>query len=331
MLNYNLLKNLSKPTGLVALSILAVVLPFLMGEYYVYVLVLLVINLIVVVSFRLVTTMGSWNMAHIPIVGLGGYVSAILTTTLGWPFWLTLPLAGLVAALFAWILSYPLTRITGFAFFIASFAAGEAMRLVWTRLRVPFGAHEGIDGVPLPRFFGVNFGEAIPYYFLALVIAALCLLIMYRVERSRIGDDFKAIASNDNLSRSVGINIARNKTLALVIGAFFAGIAGALFVHHWAYVDPTSFSFTNTLYLIVWVIFGGVTNFIGPIIGLIILTIVRELLLPLAQWIPMFYGIILILVLLFLPGGLESIPERISKWWTKRKGITGAKELGKLG
>lgn len=322
MLNYNLLKNWSKPIGLAAVIILAVALPFLLREYFLYVLILLVINIIVVASFRLTSTMGNWNMSHISLVGLGGYISVILTTTLGWPFWLTMPLAGLGVALFALMLSYPLVKITGFAFFIASFAAGEAMRLTWTRLRVPFGAHEGITGVPLPQFPGVDFGEPIPYYFLALAIAALCLLIMYRVEKSRIGDTFKAVASDENLSRSVGINISKYKTLAIVTGSLFASIAGVLFVHHWGFVDPTSFSFVSTLYLLVWMIVGGVKTFTGPIIGLIALTIVRELLLPLEAWLPMFYGVILILTLLFLPGGLESLPKRLSLLIRKvRRGI----------
>lgn len=315
--------NLLKRAGLAALIILLVALPFFSKQYYMYVMVTLLINVIVVVSFRLITTMGGWSMAHIPLMGLGAYTSVILTKTLDWPFWLTLPLGGLASAVVALLFSYPLVRITGFAFFIASSAAGEAMRLVWTRLRVPFGGHEGIGAVPVPEsFLGIDFSQVIPYYFLVLVIGALCLLIMYRAEWSRIGDTFKAIASDEDLSKSVGINPAKYKTLAFVIGSFFVGIAGVLFAHHWGAVDPSSYAFVNTMYMVVWVVFGGVTTFIGPILGLIALTVIRELLLPLYQWLPLFYGMILILTMIFLPGGLESVPKRWSLLIRKVRGGT---------
>ena len=143
-------------------------------------------------------------------------------------------------------------------------------------------------------------------------------MIMYRVEHSRIGNAFKAIASDEDLSRSVGMNILGYKRLAFVIGSFFSGIAGVLFAHYYRFVDPASFGMVNTMYLLVWSVVGGVNTFAGPIIGVAVLTAVYELLRPLAEWIPLFYGGILILTLLFLPGGLESIPKRVSIWWIKR-------------
>ena len=314
--------NLPKLGGLAALIVLLVVLPFFIKEYYIHVLITLLANIIVVVSFRLITTMGGWSMAHIPLMGLGAYTSAILTKTLGFSFWLTLPLGGLASAFVALLFSYPLVRITGFAFFIASSAAGEAMRLSWTRLRMPFGGHEGIAAIPVPNsFLGIDFSQPIPYYFLVLVIGALCLLIMRWLECSRIGDDFKAIASHEDVSKSVGINLTKYKTLAFVVGSFFAGIAGVLFVHFWHAIDPVAFGFVNTMYMVVWVVLGGVTTFVGPIVGLTVMTVVHQLLLPLYEWLPLFYGIILILTMLFLPRGMQSLSERVSLWVKKVKGI----------
>lgn len=310
--------NLLKPIGLAILVIISVVLPFLLGEYYVDVLIKLLIDIILVVSFRFITLMGGWSLAHIPLWGLGGYVSAILGKTFGWPFWLNLPLAGIGVASVALIMGYPLARTKGFAFFLASFAAGEAMRLSWTRFPVPFGGHQGLSGIPspesipIPGLQTIDFGQAIPYYFLALMVTTLCLMLIYRLERCRIGDTLKAIYAQENLSKSIGINITEYKMLAFVIGAFFAGIAGALLVYRMHVIYPSGFSFVYALYLLVWVIVGGYHTFAGPILGVVTLTLIQELLRPLMEWVPMVFGFILILTILFLPGGLESLPKRIS-------------------
>ena len=135
-----MLKNsASKPIGLLVLLLFFVVLPFILGEYHRDVMITLFINFLLVSSFRLITMTGGWSLAHIPLMGLGAYTTAILTRYYGWPFYLTLPLGGIAAGLISLVMSYPLSRVRGFAFFIASFAAGEAMRLSWTRMGYPFG------------------------------------------------------------------------------------------------------------------------------------------------------------------------------------------------
>jgi branched-chain amino acid transport system permease protein len=316
--------NLLKIIGLALIALVIIIIPFFISEYYVYVLITLLIYTIVVVSFRLITTVGCWSLAHIPIMGVGAYTTAIITTRLGWSFGANILLGGLAALAVGLILSIPLARIKGFAFFIASYAFGEAMRLVWTRVKNPFGGHFGISKIPsagtisLSGLGTLNFAHPIPNYYLVLVVGAVCLMIMYRVEHSRIGDTFKAIASDEDLSRSVGMNILGYKRLAFVIGSFFSGIAGVLFAYYYRFVDPASFGMVNTMYLLVWSVVGGVSTFFGPIIGVAVLTGVYELLRPLAEWIPLFYGIVLILTLRFIPGGLESVPEQIKKWRIKR-------------
>jgi branched-chain amino acid transport system permease protein len=288
--------------------------PFAISGYKVDVLTNLLINIILAASFRLITTTGGWSLAHVPMMGCGAYATALLAGTLGIPFWFSLPLAGLAAGLTGMVISYPLARTKGFAFFVASFAAGEAIRLCWIRFKIPFGGHKGLT-VPPPVLFKnvawLDFAEAVPYYFLALVVTVVCLAIMYRLNHSRIGDTWRALASEENLAKSVGINITKYKMLAFSIGSFFAGIAGVLLAHRLWAIEPRQFGFTTTLYLLVWVVFGGSHTFAGPIIGLVVLTFLSELLRPLVEWVPMIFGTIIILILIFLPNGLESLPERL--------------------
>jgi branched-chain amino acid transport system permease protein len=310
MLNINYKQALLLGT----LPVVLISAPFAISEYKVDLLTNLLINIILVSSFHIITTTGGWSLAHVPMMGCGAYATALLSGKLGVPFWVSLPLAGLAAGLAGLAISYPLARTKGFAFFVASFAAGEAIRLCWIRFKIPFGGHKGL-GVPPPVLVDnvtwLDFAEAVPYYFLALTVTIISLAIMYRLYRFKIGDTWRAIESQENLAKSVGINNMKYKMLAFSIGSFFAGVAGVLLAHRLWAIEPHQFGFTTTLYLLVWVVFGGTHTFFGPIFGVVALTFLGELLQPLYEWVPMIFGAIIIMTLIFLPNGLESLPSRI--------------------
>jgi len=313
-------KTLATEIVLIVLAIAGVVAPFLLGYYYIDVLTMLFINIILVTSFHLITLTGNWSLAHVALMGAGAYSSALITGSLGWPFWLSLPLSAMAAAVIGLIMSYPLARTKGFAFFIASYAAGEAMVLCWTRFKVPFGGWTGLTNIPPPENIGgIDFSDPTPYYFLTGIVMAVSLWLMYRLGRSRIGATFHAIHSQESLAKSIGINVTRYKMLVFVVAAFFAGVAGVLLVHRMWAVEPNQFRWVPTLYLLVWAVFGGTRTFHGSILGVAALTLVGELLVPLAEWVPMIYGLILILTLLFFPEGLEGIPHRVQSLFRKRR------------
>jgi branched-chain amino acid transport system permease protein len=221
---------------------------------------------------------------------------------------------------------YPLLRMKAFAFFIGSYAIGEALRLSWIRIGI-FGGHRGISGIPhpsisIPGLFKVSFAGVLPYYFLALAITVLCLIIMHRLDRSRITDIFKAIHEEDSLVRSVGINVTAYRILAFEVGTFFAGISGVLMAHHFGHIDPHQFDLTTGLYLLIWVVVGGFDTFAGPIIGVTFFTLLGEVMRVFGAWMPLVYGCILVITLIFIPEGLESLPRRISPL-IKKMGMSG--------
>ena len=164
------------------------------------------INVLVVVSYRLVTLTGEWSLIHAVMMGVGAYASAIVTKHLDFSFWIGLPLAGVVAALFATLLCFPLFRMTQFYFLIGSFAAGEAVRLSWIHFIQPFGGTSGISAIPSPELLNIDFLEPIPYFYLVLIIVSLCLLVLYRIEKSRIGLTLHAVHWKAPLAESVGVN-----------------------------------------------------------------------------------------------------------------------------
>lgn len=232
-----------------------------------------------------------------------------------------------MAALIAFLLSFPLFRMKGFYFLIGSFAAGEIIRLLWkwSELTWLFGGPKGIKLIPpLPNIdpLSIDFYDPVNYYYFCLIVVAVSLVILYRVERSRIGLTFHAIHWQDKLAESVGVSTFRYRTLAFVISSFFAGLAGALYAHYVGTVNPNRFGVEEMVYVLIWAIVGGTATFYGPILGVIVLTILNEVVLRalgVDEMRPLFYGAILILFILFLPNGLESLIVKARDWIAARK------------
>ena len=303
-----------------AIAAMLIVLPHGLSFSQQEVAVLLVINILLVASYRLMTLTGEWSLAHVVIMGVGAYASAILSRRgIGLPVPLSMLLGAATAALVAAVLSFPLFRMKGFYFLIGSFAAGEVIRLIWKRFTNPFGGPTGLKLIPpLPDldlgFVTVDFFNPESYYYLCLVVVAVSLWILHRIERSRIGLTFHAIHWQDKLAESVGIDIFRYRMLAFVLASFFAGLAGALYAHYIGTVSPNRFEVEHMVYVLIWAIVGGTATFYGPILGVLVLTVLNEVVLRglgADEWRPMFYGAILIASVLFLPNGLESLVPRL--------------------
>ncbi len=299
----------------VGILIVMAILPHLMSFKYQDLMIFLVINILVVVSYRLVTLTGEWSLIHMVMMGVGAYASGMLAKMAGFSFWISMPLGGLTAAFIAAILCFPLFRMTQFYFLIGSFAAGEAIRLVWIYFINPFGGSSGINRLPLPELGNIDFFESIPYYYLTLVVVTISLFILYRIEKSRVGLTLLSVHWKAPLAESVGVNTWKYRSLAFIVGSFFVGIAGALKVHYLGIVTPNSFGIGVMVFVLIWVIVGGYSSFFGPIIGVVVLTFFDESIRSYAEIRPAIYGAVLILSILFLPTGLESIPAKLKAWF----------------
>ena len=309
-------------TGSILITVLAVLIliPFGVSYYHNELLIIFFLNVILVTSYRLITTTGDWGLCHIVLMGAGAYATALLAKDAGLPFIVVLPLSGVVAACVGLAFSFPLLRTRGFAFFIASFAFGEFLRLIWSKVRNPFGGHTGIGNIPAPQIGDFGLDHPITYYYTCLIVVLVTLLVLYRIDRSRIGDAWKSIQMNPELSECIGIDVSYFRRTAFVTGAFFAGIAGSLMAYHLGSVDPKSFLLAEMVYLIIWVVVGGTATFWGPIIGLIVMTIAFEWTRPLLEWRPMIFGGVLIFFLILVPGGLESLYPKFVSVFRKNLG-----------
>ncbi len=213
-------------------------LPHFLGFHHQDLLIFLTINVLAVCSYRLVTLTGEWSLIHAVMMGVGAYTVALSANHFDLAIWFTLPLAGGVAGLVAALLCFPLLRMTQFYFLIGSFAAGEAIRLTWVEFVGVFGGTSGLRGVEAPIVWGIDFIDPIPYFYFCLGVVSFCLLILYRIEHSRIGLTLNAIHWKAALAESVGVDAWRYRALAFILGSFFVGIAGGLKVHYLGSVTP---------------------------------------------------------------------------------------------
>jgi len=311
--------------ALVPLIIGLCILPFFTRAYVVEVAILFFIYIVLAQSYRLIVTTHDWQLCHVVMYGVGAYTSGLLSKYFGIPIWVTIPIGGATAALVSVALIHPLLRTRGWGFYIATYALAELIRLVWVKVHTPFGGPRGIIDIPYgPVVAGIDFSERIPYYFFVMGVMFGCMYALYRIDRSRIGDSFKAISIDPGLAESIGIRVPKYRTLAFAIGSFFAGIAGGLLVHRLGAVDPRCFDLITMVYLLVWVVVGGYHTFWGPVIGVSVMQAVFEFSRPLLQVRPAIFGIILMLVLIFMPGGLESLIPRAMGRLRGRRG-TAAK------
>jgi branched-chain amino acid transport system permease protein len=313
---------MNRKPGRIILSLLLLaallLLPHFLQFHHQDLLIFLTINVLVVASYRIVTLTGEWSLIHAVMMGVGGYTAALVFKQFELGMWFTLPLAGIVAALIAALLCFPLFRMTQFYFLIGSFAAGEAIRLCWIRFVQPFGGTGGLSGVEPPLIGGIDFLEAVPYYYLTLAIVGLCLFILYRIENSRIGLILHSVHWKAPLAESVGVDTWRYRALAFIIGSFFVGVAGGLKVHYLGTITPNQFGVSFMVFILIWVIVGGYNRFYGPIIGVVVLTLFDESIRSLEEFRPAIYGAVLIISILFLPQGLESIAGRIKRLFARK-------------
>lgn len=298
------------------------VFPFLARPYQIEVAMIFFIWIILAQSYRLIVTIHDWQLYHVVLYGVGAYTSGMLAKNLDVPVFIAIPLGGVMACLFGMLITMILLRTTGWGFYIATYGLAELIRLTWLKFRNPFGGSTGIISIPYPPVIGkLDFSDSIPYYFFSLAIMLIVLYMLYRIEKSRIGDAFKAISMDPALAASTGINISRHRVLACAIGSFFAGIAGGLLVHRLGAVDPKIFDIHTMLYLLIWVVVGGTNTFWGPVIGVTVMYTLFELSRPLIQLRPAFFGLSIIFVLLFMPGGIESLVSKaVARWRSIRSG-----------
>ena len=319
--------NKAKIVFWVSLLGVAVITPiFIEDPYWIDVFIFMLIYAILTVSVQLVFTTGQTSFAHPGLAAIGGYCSGALVVKLGFSFWVAIVAAGLSSTLFSLIIGYPTLRLKGVYFFLVTFMFTSLIGVFMGNFWVPvFGGWRGLLNIPrpnpitIPGLFTIEFETGISFYYLTLFATLVTVLMCYRLERSRFGLVFNAIEHADVLAESVGINLMKFKILAFVTGGFFAGVAGGLFAHYQRIITPYDFELHLGILLIIYMVVGGPGTTFGALFGVIILRLLDHPLRRFGAYQVMVLGFLLLLFLMFIPGGLISLPQRIGFWIRKIK------------
>ena len=295
----------------VILAALALLVP-LLGDYYIHVFALVLINIILATSLRPSLNCGQLNIGHSAFMCLGAYTSALLAKHYALPFGLTLLAGALLATVVGVIVGYPALRLRGVYFAMVTVAFVEVIRLI-AAIWVPLTrGNSGLSGIPKPNLLGITLVSKSSQYYLAVALTAIALFVLWRLERSRLGLTWRSIGLADNLAQSLGVNIAAHKLLAFAVGCFFAGVAGAFYAHFIRFLFPPEFGFLVATNILVYNFVGGRGHFIGPIVGATFLSLLSE---PFrgSAYETIFFSIAMLLTILFLPGGLITLPGKLAE------------------
>lgn len=311
--------------GYGALLGLLFAIPLFTGEAYVFhILCLIGINIIFACSLNTILNIGELNLAHAAFMGIGAYTSTLLVMRLSFSFWLAMPIAMIAAAIISLAIGFLTLRFKGAYFLLFTFLFAELVRIILSNFWIGlFGGIPGLTNIPrpsihIPGLFQINFNSNKDFYYLILVMVIITVLIMRRMDRSRMGLIFRAISQSETLTESVGISSMKFKILGCAIGCFFAGLSGSLYAHFVRIITPPDFSIHAVLTPIAYVVVGGIGSVFGPVIGTSFLMILSHFFLrEFGFYELLLYGVIIVLIIRFMPEGLISLPRVISPWFSK--------------
>ncbi|BBB66315.1 ABC transporter [Undibacterium sp. YM2] len=262
------------------------------------------INAMLALSIYLTLSCGLLSLANAAFMGIGAYTASMLSMQTALPFPLALLAGAIMPAIVALIIGIPTLRLSGVYLAMATLGFGEVVRVIVLNMEIT-GGPMGLNGIP----------QKTEWWHIVLLLSAI-LFILARMRRSKTGRAFEAIKEDEIAARLMGVNVGGYKLLAFVMGASIAGIAGGLNAHYTFTIGPGNYAFENAVDILTMAVFGGTSNLIGPLIGSSSLTLLPEFMHSLKDFRLAANGLILILVILYLPKGIWD-PARIRNFRKK--------------
>jgi branched-chain amino acid transport system permease protein len=245
----------------------------------------------------------------------GAYASSQLAVLFDVSFWISLPLGGLMAAFFGFLVAWPALRVHDHYLALVTLGYGLIMNLLQRNFTFLTNGTDGVINIPPPAIGDWDFVQPITvgefefpfqmnFYFLALVLASLTVFISMRLRDSNLGRQWEAIREEEIAAKSFGVNVTRLKIIAFSTGAFFGGIGGAVFAHMIAFVHPDNFVLMTSIMILAMVIIGGMGNIFGVVLGAVVLTLIPERLREFENLRMLLFGGSLVLIMIYRPQGL---------------------------
>ncbi|WP_343653740.1 high-affinity branched-chain amino acid ABC transporter permease LivM [Herbaspirillum sp.] len=314
--------------AVIILLMAALVWPFFGSRGYVDVMTLALIYVVLGLGLNIVVGFaGLLDLGYVGFYAVGAYAYALLNQYVGLSFWECLPLSAAAAALFGFLLGFPVLRLRGDYLAIVTLGFGEIIRLLLNNMTSLTGGPDGVSGIPKPTVFGLAMARnplteggttfhqvfglsyqgghmVIFLYFLALLMVLFTYLVTSRLLRMPMGRAWEALREDEIACRSLGINPTKVKLSAFTLGAAFAGLAGSFFAARQGLVTPESFTFIESALILAIVVLGGMGSQLGVILAAILLTVLPEVARSFAEYRMLIFGLVMVLMMMWRPQGL---------------------------
>jgi len=297
------------------LFILFLIAPSILSEFYLSILCEALVMSLLALSFNLLFGyMGQLSFGQAAFYGLSGYTVAMLVTKVHFNFWLSLVAGVLMAGVIGLVVGYFCVRLRGIYFAVLTLAFGQLLFVIIYKWHNFTGGDDGIQGVFPPDFLK----SPTAYYYFILLVFTASAYVLWRIIQSPFGQTLKSMRENSERTEFLGINIARYQLIAFVIAAGFAGLAGAIWVPFYRSVAPFYLMWIKSGEPVMAAILGGPPIFLGPVLGMFIMTFFHAWVLGFTIYWPVVMGALILVIIFFLPGGIlgfahEKLKERKEK------------------
>jgi branched-chain amino acid transport system permease protein len=312
---------------ILGLLLVALVWPFFGSRSAVDIATLILIYIMLGLGLNIVVGLaGLLDLGYVGFYAVGAYTYALLAHYYGLGFWVCLPIAGLMAAFFGFILGFPVLRLRGDYLAIVTLGFGEIIRILLRNMTELTGGPDGISGIAKPTLFGLSFErraaegqqtfhqffgldynslhKVIFLYLVALLLVLVTLFVINRLMRMPLGRAWEALREDEIAARSLGLNPTTLKLSAFTLGASFAGFAGSFFAARQGLITPESFSFIESAIILAIVVLGGMGSQLGVILAAIVMILLPELMREFSQYRMLIFGALMVLMMIWRPQGL---------------------------
>lgn len=306
----------------------ALLLPFIVGEFWVHVAIEILVLGLFAVSFNMIFGyMGQLSFGHAAYFGLGAYATGLLMVKAGFPLPVCLAASMITAGLGALILGFFCVRLTGIYFSILTLAFGQLMYYIIFQWYSFTGGDNGLQGINPPAMLR----SANAYYYFVLLIATAALIVMWFISESPFGYTMRAIRDNSDRTRFIGINVRRYMLINFIIAAMFAGLAGGLWGPFNRSVAPDLCNWHQSGIPVFMTVIGGPMGYLGPMIGSVIYTFLMAFVTGFTEYWPLIIGLVIMFVVLFVPGGVLGLVEEKISGRKDKKSDTKTFDFSKAG
>ncbi len=306
-----------KKTTLISIAVCALlmlVVPQFLKNYGIYLLTYWLIFIIATMGLNLtVGYAGQKSLGHAAFLGIGAYTVAILMKA-GFSFWLGLPAAALICFVVGIILGFPALRVQTIYLAFATLGFNTAIWLVMRNEEWLTGGTFGINNIERPDFLGISLEKNLPYYYFTLGVTVVMAMLLLGLLRSPWGKAFTALRDNAIRAESLGVDTRSYTLLSFAIGAVYAGVAGALLASQVQFIEPAQFTVGVSIMMYLMVVVGGPGYFLGPVLGALVGVIMPEWIRDVpkvSDWYLPLFGAVVVLMMIWLPDGLLSLPDRM--------------------